>query len=58
MRDIGHAATVMQLYGHAYQLERKLHVGGEEEREMAMSRREKETTEKSQHQEKIAAIGF
>lgn len=28
----GHAAMVMWLYGHAYQLERKLHGGREEEK--------------------------
>lgn len=48
---------VVWLYGHAYQLERKLHGGGEE-REMARSGREKETTDKSQHLENIAAIRF
>ncbi len=37
---------VVRLYGHAYQLERKLHGGGEE-REMARSRRERDNRHKS-----------
>lgn len=58
MRD-----TVMPLRSCSYtvmltSLRESFTWGRRGQRDMAMSRREKETTDKSQHQENIAAIGF